>query len=82
MLADKKLKLPWELRISMMRAAAAGLHYLHTFHPGPIIHGNLKSTNILVHASSSLSLSSSRISPNDCMMMMMMIACRLTKTGT
>ncbi|KAI9907207.1 hypothetical protein PsorP6_003402 [Peronosclerospora sorghi] len=43
----KKVNLKWSLRIRLALGAARGLLYLHSADP-PLVHGQLKSTNILV----------------------------------
>ncbi|KAL3851639.1 hypothetical protein ACJMK2_015371 [Sinanodonta woodiana] len=40
--------LDWEKRISIMRGAACGLQFLHTVDKKPLIHGDIKSANILL----------------------------------
>ncbi|KAF1794744.1 Protein kinase-like domain [Phytophthora cactorum] len=45
--AKKKVNLKWSLRIRLALGAARGLLYLHSADP-PLVHGQLKSTNILV----------------------------------
>uniref|UniRef100_M4BAR6 Protein kinase domain-containing protein n=1 Tax=Hyaloperonospora arabidopsidis (strain Emoy2) TaxID=559515 RepID=M4BAR6_HYAAE len=45
--AIKKVNLKWSLRIRLALGAARGLLYLHSADP-PLVHGQLKSTNILV----------------------------------
>ncbi|TDH73158.1 uncharacterized protein CCR75_009133 [Bremia lactucae] len=45
--AKKKTNLKWSLRIRLALGAARGLLYLHSADP-PLVHGQLKSTNILV----------------------------------
>jgi len=47
MLADRSTKLPWQQRIVMLRGAAMGVKYLHTLEV-PLIHRDLKSSNLLV----------------------------------
>ncbi|ETI38506.1 TKL protein kinase [Phytophthora nicotianae P1569] len=46
-MAKKKVNLKWSLRIRLALGAARGLLYLHSADP-PLVHGQLKSTNILV----------------------------------
>lgn len=43
----RKLNLKWSLRLRLALGAARGLLYLHSADP-PLVHGQLKSTNILV----------------------------------
>ncbi|DAZ98728.1 TPA: hypothetical protein N0F65_006760 [Lagenidium giganteum] len=43
----KKVNLKWSLRLRLALGAARGLLYLHSADP-PLVHGQLKSTNILV----------------------------------
>jgi len=47
MLADRSIKLPWQQRMFMLRGAAMGVKYLHTLEV-PLIHRDLKSSNLLV----------------------------------
>ncbi|CAH0473913.1 unnamed protein product [Peronospora belbahrii] len=46
-MAKKKVNLKWSLRIRLALGAARGLLYLHSADP-PLVHGQLKSSNILV----------------------------------
>lgn len=45
--SKRKLNLKWSLRLRLALGAARGLLYLHSADP-PLVHGQLKSTNILV----------------------------------
>ncbi|KAK3103350.1 hypothetical protein FSP39_018655 [Pinctada imbricata] len=40
--------LTWSMRLSIMKGAACGLQYLHTLDHKPLIHGDIKSANILL----------------------------------
>ncbi|XP_021370947.1 receptor-like kinase LIP2 isoform X2 [Mizuhopecten yessoensis] len=40
--------LTWQERLQITRAAACGLQYLHTLGAAPLIHGDIKSANILL----------------------------------
>jgi serine/threonine protein kinase len=46
-LANKSIKLTWQLRMKIARGAALGIFYLHSLDP-VILHRDLKSSNILV----------------------------------
>ncbi|EDR25290.1 tyrosine protein kinase transforming protein SEA, putative [Entamoeba dispar SAW760] len=46
-LADKNIYLTWKRRLKMLHDAASGMYYLHSRIP-PIIHRDLKSSNLLV----------------------------------
>jgi serine/threonine protein kinase len=46
-LSDNTIRLPWDLRIKLLRSAAIGLAYLHTRDP-MIVHRDVKSSNLLV----------------------------------
>ncbi|EAL50197.1 tyrosine protein kinase transforming protein SEA, putative [Entamoeba histolytica HM-3:IMSS] len=46
-LADKSIYLTWKRRLKMLHDAASGMYYLHSKIP-PIIHRDLKSSNLLV----------------------------------
>jgi len=47
LLADRTMKMPWNQRVIMLRSAATGLHFLHSL-ATPIIHRDIKSSNLLV----------------------------------
>lgn len=49
--AKAREALSWPNRINMMRGVAAGMHYLHTRNP-PVIHGDLRSPNLLLELAS------------------------------
>jgi serine/threonine protein kinase len=44
---SRTIKLSWGQRLSMLLSAAVGLSYLHSLQP-PVVHGDLKSSNLLV----------------------------------
>ncbi len=46
-LQNNSVKLPWMLRLRMLKSAALGINYLHTLNP-VIIHRDLKPSNLLV----------------------------------
>jgi class 3 adenylate cyclase/tRNA A-37 threonylcarbamoyl transferase component Bud32 len=50
LLATTSIKLPWQMRLRMLRDAARGVHYLHTLEPC-IVHRDLKPSNLLVDES-------------------------------
>jgi tRNA A-37 threonylcarbamoyl transferase component Bud32 len=50
LLGNSTIKLPWQVRLRMLRDAARGVHYLHTLEPC-IVHRDLKPSNLLVDES-------------------------------
>jgi serine/threonine protein kinase len=47
-LADGSVKLSWATRPNVVKGIALGLAYLHSQHPAPILHRDLKSSNVLI----------------------------------
>ena len=41
-------ELSWAKRLDMLRDVAAGMLFLHTRRPSPVIHGDLRSPNLLL----------------------------------
>ena len=41
-------ELNWSKRLAMIKDVAAGMHYLHSRKPSPVIHGDLRSPNLLL----------------------------------
>nr|GEU69057.1 putative serine/threonine/dual specificity protein kinase, catalytic domain-containing protein [Tanacetum cinerariifolium] len=60
---DYKKKFTWSLRIRMALGAARALEYLHDFCEPPIIHINVKSTNILLDEDLSVCVSDCGLAP-------------------
>jgi class 3 adenylate cyclase/tRNA A-37 threonylcarbamoyl transferase component Bud32 len=50
-LADGSVKLSWATRLNVVKGIALGLAYLHSQQPAPILHRDLKSSNVLVDES-------------------------------
>jgi tRNA A-37 threonylcarbamoyl transferase component Bud32 len=50
-LADGSVKLPWPTRLGVVKGIALGLAYLHSQEPAPILHRDLKSSNVLIDES-------------------------------
>ena len=48
MLPEAGYVMPWLLKANMAHEIAAGMTYLHTLKPSPIIHGDLKLQNVLL----------------------------------
>jgi hypothetical protein len=55
-LDDKSAKLPWKTRVRMLRDAARGLAFLHAQEPAPVIHRDVKSSNLLVDENETVKL--------------------------
>ncbi len=49
LIANKTIKLTWQLKMRMLRSAALGVVYLHSLNP-TIFHRDLKPSNLLVIA--------------------------------
>jgi serine/threonine protein kinase len=47
-LADGAIKLPWAAGERVVQRIALGLAYLHSQQPAPILHRDLKSSNVLI----------------------------------
>nr|GEZ70106.1 protein STRUBBELIG-receptor family 3-like isoform X1 [Tanacetum cinerariifolium] len=60
---DYKKKFTWSLRIRMALGAARALKYLHDFCEPPVIHINVKSTNILLDEDLSVRVSDCGLAP-------------------
>ncbi len=50
-LADGSAKLPWSTRLGVVKGIALGLAYRHSQEPAPILHRDLKSSNVLIDES-------------------------------
>ena len=48
MLHDDRLVLSWEARLSVALDVASGMQYLHTRPQEAIVHGDLKTSNLLI----------------------------------
>lgn len=47
-LRQKRMPLTYKQRLNIAIGTAKGLHFLHTFHKRPTVHGDIKSANILL----------------------------------
>jgi hypothetical protein len=45
---DRRIRMPWGVRIRILQQIAAGCKHLHSFEP-PVVHGDLRPSNINLH---------------------------------